>query len=118
MSRRRKLPDRRQLPKVIKIGVYEYALVHWDPEEAEQKECLGLCNRFTMEIAVRDDLPDSSFAEVLEHEINHACWHAAALKERAVEETVVNRLTPIQMMARRDNPEIYAWIDRAIAQKA
>jgi hypothetical protein len=29
-----------------------------------------------------------------------------------------DRLTPVMMMARRDNPEIYAWIDRAIAQKA
>jgi hypothetical protein len=28
----------------------------------------------------------------------------------------VNRFTPIMMMARRDNPEIYAWIDRAIAK--
>jgi hypothetical protein len=115
---RRKLADRHTLPRIIKIGVYEYRLVHWDPEEAEEKGCLGLCNRFSKEIAVRSDIPDSSFAEVLEHEINHACWEAAALKSRAAEETVVNRLTPFMLMARRDNPEIYAWIDRAIAQKA
>jgi hypothetical protein len=77
----------------------------------------GLQIDFSFDIRVRDDLPDSSFAEVLEHEINHACWHAAALKSKAAEETVVNRLTPVMMMARRDNPEIYAWIDKAIAQK-
>jgi hypothetical protein len=118
VSRSRKLPDRRKLPSIIKIGIFEYRLVHWDPEEAEEKECLGLCDRFNFIIYVRNDLPDSGFAETLEHEINHACWHAAALKSRANEETVVNRLTPVMIMARRDNPEIYAWIDRAIAQKA
>lgn len=114
---RRRLPDRRKLPTTIKIGIYVYTLKHWDPAEAEEKECLGLCDRFNFIIYVRNDLPDSSFAEVLEHEINHACWHAAALKSRAQEETVVNRLTPVMIMARRDNPDIYAWIDKAIAQK-
>jgi hypothetical protein len=115
---RRKLADRLTLPAIIKVGVYEYTLIHWDPEEADEKGCLGICDRFSKLIKVRSDVPDSSFAEVLEHEINHACWDAAALKSRAAEESVVNRLTPFMLMARRDNPEIYAWIDRAIAQKA
>jgi hypothetical protein len=114
---RRKIADRRTLPNIIKIGIFEYTLVHWDPAEADREECLGQCDRFAFIIRVRDDLPDSGFAETLEHEINHACWHAAALKSRAAEETVVNRLTPVMIMARRDNPQIYAWIDRAIAQK-
>ena len=114
---RRKLTDRRKLPRVIKIGICEYKLIHWDPVEAEAAGCRGECNIFTFEIRVRSDMPDSHFAEILEHEINHGCWAAAKLKGRASEETVVNRLTPIQIAARRDNPEIYAWIDRAIAQK-
>jgi hypothetical protein len=118
VSRRRALPDREKLPSTIKIGIFVYTLVHWDPEEADEKDCLGLCDRFNFVISVRSDLPNSGFAEVLEHEINHACWHAAALRSKASEETVVNRLTPVMIMARRDNPEIYAWIDRAIAQKA
>jgi hypothetical protein len=114
---RRKIADRRKLPNIIKIGVYEYSLIHWDAEEAEKKECLGLCNRFTKQVFIREDLPDSSFAETLEHEINHACWHAADLGAEEEEEVVVNRLTPLLILARRDNPKIYAWIDRAIAQK-
>ncbi|WP_316196595.1 hypothetical protein [Bradyrhizobium sp. SZCCHNS3053] len=117
MTRRRKLQDRRTLPAAIKIGIFVYRLEHWDPAEADKRDLMGLCDRFNFVVHVRDDLPDSSFAEVLEHEINHACWGAAALKSKANEETVVNRLTPIMMMTRRDNPEIYAWIDRAIAQK-
>jgi hypothetical protein len=114
---RRTLPDRKLLPDHIKIGIHEYAMESMSAEEADQKEVLGLCDRFAFIIYVREDLPDSSFAEVLEHEINHACWHAAALKSKAAEETVINRLTPVMIMARRDNPAIYAWIDRAIAQK-
>ena len=112
---RRKL-DRSTLPRAIKVGIYEFTLVDWDPNEAEAEGALGICDRFNFDIKVRTDIPDSSYAETLEHEINHACWHAGALKSRATEETVVNRLTPIMMMARRDNPEIYAWIDRAIAK--
>ncbi|WP_316200925.1 MULTISPECIES: hypothetical protein [unclassified Bradyrhizobium] len=115
--RRGAVRDRRKLPSTIKIGIFVYRLEHWDPKIADEQDLMGLCDRFNFIIHVRDDLPDSSFAEVLEHEINHACWHAAALKTRAQEETVVNRLTPVMIMARRDNPEIYAWIDRAIAQK-
>ena len=118
VSRRRKPQDRNTLPAIIKVSVSEYKLIHWDPVDAEAAGCRGECNIFTFEIRVRQDLPDSHFAEILEHEINHACWAAAKLKSRASEETVVNRLTPIQIAARRDNPEIYAWIDRAIAQKA
>lgn len=113
----RKTQDRRKLPNKIKVGVYVYELIHMDPDVAEEKEVFGLCNRFTKQIHVRDDMPDSLFAEVLEHEINHACWDAAMLKSKAAEETVVNRMTPVMMLARRDNPEIYAWIDQAIAQK-
>jgi len=116
MSRRK--INRNTLPNIIKIGVYEYTLTHWDPAEADEAGCMGICDRFAKEIKVRSDIVDSSFAEVLEHEINHACWDAAALKSKAAEETVVNRLTPFLLMARRDNPEIYAWVDQAIAQKA
>jgi hypothetical protein len=114
---RKKLADRAALPRTIKIAVYEYDLVDWEQEAADNEECLGQCDRFAFVIRIRTDIPDSSYAEVLEHEINHACWHAAALKSKAAEETVINRLTPFMLMARRDNPEIYAWIDRAIAQK-
>ena len=116
MTRRR--PDRAKLPEKIKVGIAEYDLIHWDPVEAEAAGCRGECNIFTFEIRVRTDMPDSHFAEILEHEINHACWAAAKLKLRASEETVINRLTPVLIAARRDNPEIYAWIDQAIAQKA
>ena len=114
---RRKVPDRNALVSTIKIGIAEYTLIHWDPTEAEAAGCRGECNVFTFEIRVRTDMPNSRFAEILEHEINHGCWAAAKLKGRASEETVVNRLTPVLIAARRDNPEIYAWIDRAIAQK-
>jgi hypothetical protein len=118
VTRRRKPSDRRKLPSIIKVGIAEYKLIHWDPVEAEAEGCKGLCQIFDFEIRIRTDLPDSAFAEVLEHEINHACWEAAKLKARVSEETVINRLTPFMILARRDNPEIYAWIDRAIAQKA
>jgi len=118
VTRRRRLADRATLPTKILVGICEYTLIHWDPDEAEAAGCRGECNIFTFEIRVRSDMPDSHFAEILEHEINHACWAAAKLKGRASEETVVNRLTPIQIAARRDNSKIYAWIDRAIAQKA
>jgi hypothetical protein len=117
VSRPKKLLDRRKLPTIIKIGVHEYELIHMDPEVAEEKEVFGLCNRMTLKISVRSDLPDSGFAETLEHEINHGCWYAASLDEEETEEQVVLRLTPMLMMVRRDNPEIYAWIDQAIAQK-
>lgn len=115
MSRKR--PDRTKLPEKIKIGIAEYDLIHWDPDQADLEGLLGKCCVFDFKIWVRTDLPDSGFAETLEHEINHACWTAAKLKSKAAEETVVNRLTPVMIQARRDNPEIYAWIDQAIAQK-
>jgi hypothetical protein len=56
---RAKIRDRRKLPTIIKIGVFKYTLEHWDPAEADEKECLGLCDRFNFIIYVRSDLPDS-----------------------------------------------------------
>jgi hypothetical protein len=86
------------LPQFIQIGVFRYRLQHWDPKV----------------ICVRTDIDDTTFAETLEHEIGHACWFACALKSRANEETVISRFTPFLMMARRDNQEIYAWIDSVL----
>lgn len=115
MSRKK---DRRQiLPKKIRIGIDDYDLIHMDQEEADAIEAIGACNVLDLWMKVLATLPDSRFAETLEHEINHGCWAAAKLEDAADEETVINRLTPVQIAARRDNPEIYAWIDRAIAKK-
>jgi hypothetical protein len=115
MSRRKPL-KRDNLPATIRIGVFRYALEHWDPLEAEQQGCYGNCDRFAKIIRVRTDITDESFAETLEHEIMHACWDASGLKSRAGEERVVSLLTPILMMARRDNPDLYAWIDSVMAK--
>jgi hypothetical protein len=68
-------------------GVSACRLIHRDLVEAEAAACRGECNIFTFEIRVRQDLPDSHFAEVLEHEINHACWlrnsKAAPMRRRS-----------------------------------
>lgn len=108
---------RNDLPKIIRIGITQYDLILWPPADAEAAEAWGICNILTCEIKVRDDLPERTFAEVLEHEINHGCWEAVKLEDRASEEAVIKRLTPAMIAARRDNPEIYAWIDQAFVQK-
>lgn len=106
--------DRSDLPKTIKIGIYNYKLVEMSEEKSSELEADGLCELHDLEIMVLDNLPDQHFAQVLEHEINHACWHMAGLKAREKEESVVRCLTQIQIMARRDNPEIYRWIDEVM----
>ncbi len=50
------------------------------------------------------------------HEIVHACWFVAGLGEDESEETVVERLTHALLQARRDNPEVFKFIDTAIAE--
>jgi hypothetical protein len=103
--------SRKDLPDFIQIGVFRYAFIHWPAAEAEAVEQFGECDNNLKIIKVREDVDDATFAETLEHEIGHACWFACGLKSRATEERVISLFTPFLMMARRDNPEIYEWIE-------
>jgi hypothetical protein len=107
---------RQDLPSHIQIGVFRYELVHWPAAEAEAVEQFGECDHTRKKIKVRDDVDDATFAETLEHEMGHACWYACGLKSRATEERVISLFTPFLMMARRDNPQIYDWIEGVLAR--
>lgn len=92
-------------PTTLRIGVLKF----------EEEGQLGECDRHELTIKIKPDIPLTIFAEALKHEIIHACWSAAGLSPKEDEESVVTMLTPYLLMARRDNPELFAWIDSIIS---
>lgn len=107
---------RAKLPSHIRIGIYNWEFIQWDPEEAEKQGLSGQCVPMNLEVKVRTDLPNVLHAEILKHEIMHACWFCVGLGDQEDEESVVERLTPVLLQVRRDNPEIFKYIDAAIAE--
>ncbi len=107
---------RAKLPEHMRIGVYRWTLIMWDPEIAEAANCVGECNKMSLEIRVRTDITDTRFAECLMHEIVHACWFVVGLGDEEEEEAAVERLTHALLQARRDNPEVFKFIDTAISE--
>ena len=98
------------MPTKIQIGPYPYSIVDWPVAAANEAACYGQCDYDKLEIRVRQDLKPSRKAEVLLHEILHACWEVGTIPANPEEEHAVNALGIHLTNAMRTNPEVFRWI--------
>lgn len=98
------------MPKQVLIGPYLYEIVDWDHAESVAAEAYGECSHEHQTIKVRKTLKGSRKAEVLLHEILHACWEAGSILDNPDEEHAVNSLGIQLTQAMRANPEVFRWI--------
>ncbi len=96
---------------VLKVGHADVAVRGMDSEESDGRDALGMFNGMTMSIVVRNAMAPAKQAEVLIHELLHACFEAYQIKGRGLtEEDVCTRLAPALACVLRDNPALPALL--------
>ncbi|MCB1466620.1 MAG: hypothetical protein KDK08_05615 [Rhizobiaceae bacterium] len=98
------------MPDRVQIGPYPYEIREWDHAVSVEAGAYGLCDMENQTIWVRQTLKGPRKAEVLLHEILHACWESGSLPDAPDEEHAVNALGIQLTQAMRANPEVFRWI--------
>lgn len=90
----------------LKLGHLDYEVkVEPDLHHEDGSKVLGYCNRTNSQvIAVDSSLKGSRRAEVLLHEVLHACWYFGCLGKESEEERAVDVLASTLVTVARDNP--------------
>lgn len=101
-----------KLPARVRIGALDYTVKPWSPMAADNTSAYGMCDRSTCVILIREDLVPQKMAEVLVHEVLHACYHGAGLviDEGISEERIVLALALQWVQVLRDNPALLSFI--------
>ena len=106
------------LPASIRVGYRDYAVEAWPPREASASERYAECDRVNQIIRVRDDLPEQLTAECLLHEVIHAAYDMACIDIGDSEERTVSALGNQLSQVIRDNPDLVAYLQEALAPRA
>jgi len=100
------------LPKLIKIGPYDFTVELVPDLRDESGELHGQCCRDINVIRINSTTTNEQLrAETLWHEILHAIWGVFHLKTRAGEEKAVSTLATGTVMVLRDNPNLRKYLN-------
>lgn len=101
-----------RLPRKAIVGHRTYKIRVFSPARRRQLGIDGQCDYGAgfIWIAGPKCLPAFERANVLLHELTHACWDAAGLGKRADEERAVTALSNVLTQVMRDNPRVLRWL--------
>lgn len=103
------------LPKSVRVGALVYTVKTWDPRAADNTMALGICDRETCVILIKSTLVPQKMAEVLWHEVLHACYDGSGLREgEHFEERTVNALGYTTLQVIKDNPDLLVYLTEAL----
>ena len=103
-----------ELPKCIRVGYRDFTVEAWAKAVAEAKQRLGECDGTDGVIRVKVELQPQLEAEVLLHEVLHACYYSGCLDPAADEEKMVNILGNQFTQVWRDNPDFVAFMSESL----
>ena len=99
------------LPETVVVGPFTYEVVS-SKEHTERLNALGLTGQAQhdlLRLTIADDLPSDKQAEILLHEILHACFNVSGC-ELEHQESFIRAIAAPLFGVIRDNPElITAW---------
>ncbi len=97
------------IPAKLRIGALDYDVL---PSQGDHPDELGSVNPDMLRIYLRNGIPAQKVAEVLIHEILHACYDGASLAKagKLTEEHIVNGLGYQIVQVMRDNPALLKFI--------
>lgn len=104
------------LPKSIRVGYRDYAVEPWSSVVASANGRLGECDRLNLIIRIRSDLNPMVTAEVLLHEVIHACYGNGVLEAEDSEERVTESLANQLAQVWRDNPHFVDFMSVALGR--
>ena len=109
-----------RMPTTVRVGPFDYELgfVEKIPSDTPDSTTWGICDRAELEIQILQGLAPQRTAEVVIHEILHACWDAAGLQhsEEYNEEDTVSALGLQVVQVMRDNPQLFSWLSKQLKQ--
>ena len=103
------------LPATIKIGYKDFAIIAWAVVEAMDANRYGETAHQAGVIRIDFSHGLHKSAHTLLHEIMHACSAFMGLVDEDKEERYVTALSNALATAWRDNPDVFAWLDRNLA---
>lgn len=93
------------LPKIIKVAGVDYTVSEVENVIIEgSTEYGGSCDYATMEIEIRESLPQARKDEVFIHELLHAMFYEAGYQEH--DEDMVIRVGKVMHQVLKDNPNL------------
>lgn len=102
-------PRRQRMPRSVRVGHRLFEIVSWDASAAEAEGARGDCRDDPPVIRISNGLKPFDKAEVMLHEVFHACWRHLP-SERVSEEAAVTVLAENFAQVWRENPKLVAWI--------
>lgn len=97
------------LPRSIKIGPYDYAVVKLDKSDAGRN--YGAFASEDQEIRLRDSFKSKHMlADTLLHEILHGIWFVHGIVARDGEERIIGQMATGLTQVLRDNPALVSFL--------
>ena len=106
-----------KLPATIRIGPFDWNLVHWTSIEATAASRYGECSSHELIIRISPDMASpAKLVDTFLHEIGHAIWWVSGLskQDNSDEERIVSATAITMVQVFRDNPWLTRWIDRCL----
>lgn len=104
----------RKLPRVVRIGPFDFWIKIWSEEEAAQSGCWGEFSSKSMEIRIQGNHPTRlKLADTVMHELMHGVYWIGNVDAEDEEEAVVETLGVGTIGLLRDNPWLMPWLKEA-----
>lgn len=102
-------------PKNIRVGLYD---VEVQVRDESGIDSWGTFDQRKYIISLEKDWPNpGKCLEVMLHELMHAMWYAAGLKDNSSEEETCTGMAVWMAMLLRDNPLLVKWLTIMSTQK-
>jgi hypothetical protein len=99
-----------KIPDKVKIGCYTIKIIPMLGFEGFAHGVLGHFSEAEMCIRISKDVPKEVLANTLLHEVFHACYSVAGLREEDDEERIVTCMANTYLQVMTDNPSLDKFI--------
>ena len=102
-----------RMPRQVKVGHRIFSIVPWSTKAADAAGARGNCQQEPPIIRLATYLKPFDKAEVMIHELLHACW-GDMVAEGVSEEDAVTKLASGFSGIWADNPDLVSWISESL----
>ena len=104
------------LPKAVTVGHLDIEIVRMTKEQSDTENALGKWDDVACIIYVLETLPPPRQAEVLLHELLHACYLNFQISPRWGEEKTCDGFALALSSVIRHNPDLFPKLGKALAK--
>ena len=107
------------MPASVKVGYRTYRLELWTEQQATDEDSDGESDHEAGAIRLDPRMDPQKAGNTVLHELIHAVWYVWSLPEENIgEELAVGGITNGLATVLRDNPGLFAWIERNLQKES